>query len=63
MFFYDAARQHKIRKKDGNGSGGSDLISGQLALFEKIIYMHGAEQLSAVPSIKLLVENWLGEMP
>ena len=37
MFFYDAARQHKIHKKDGNGSGGSDLISGQLALFEKII--------------------------
>ena len=25
--------------------------------------MHGAEQLSAVPSIKLLAENWLGEMP
>lgn len=35
MFFYDAAKQHKIRKKDGNGSGGSDLIVDNLHFLKK----------------------------
>ena len=35
MFFYNTARQHKIRKKDGNGSGGSDLIVDSLDFLKK----------------------------